>query len=162
LFAIRMFFTDDLMRTIVSSLGVCRRMSRRVFNCTCAEHWQGRLCETKINYCWNITCFNGGVCRPSIGNWTCECPGKDYLGRHCELITSRITIYRSIAKSFAFIAIIAMSLVAMFIVMMDILKYCFGIDLIDEDRKKKTTKDRLRRPVRARKKTISQRQPRPV
>lgn len=134
-------------------LGICHCMTRRMFNCTCEEHWQGHLCETKINYCRSITCLNGGVCRPSIGNWTCECPSKDYFGRHCELTTSRIVTYRLVAKSFAYIAIVAMSLVAMFIVMMDILKYCFGVDLTDEDRKKKTiTKDLLRRPLRARKK----------
>jgi hypothetical protein len=51
-----------------------------------------------------------------------------------------------VSKSFAYIAIIAMITVAMFIFIMDILKYCFGIDPTREDleriRRKKQLKKR--------------------
>ncbi|CAF4414712.1 unnamed protein product, partial [Rotaria magnacalcarata] len=49
-------------------------------------------------------------------------------GRHCEITSMKITILKTVSKSFAYIAIIAMISVAMFIVIMDILKYCFGMD----------------------------------
>jgi hypothetical protein len=53
-------------------------------------------------------------------------------------------IYKIVSKSFAYIAIIVMSIVAMFVVIMDILKYCFGIDPIREDL------ERIRREKQAR------------
>lgn len=37
-------------------------------------------------------------------------------------------IYQLISKSFAYMAIISISFVVMFIIVLDILKYCFGID----------------------------------
>jgi hypothetical protein len=49
-----------------------------------------------------------------------------------------------ISKSFAYIAIIAMTCVVMFVVIMDILKYCFGIDPVGEEL------ERIRREKRAR------------
>lgn len=44
-----------------------------------------------------------------------------------------------VSKSFAYIGIVAMVSVVIFIVVMDILKYCFGIDPVREER------ERLRR-----------------
>ena len=55
-----------------------------------------------------------------------------------------------VSKSFAYIAIIAMTSVAMFIVIMDILKYCFGIDPVENERERmRREKDarRRKRPV---------------
>ncbi|CAF4947619.1 unnamed protein product [Rotaria sp. Silwood1] len=99
-----------------------------------------------INCCYNVTCWNYGVCRPLLLNYICECLGDSYSGRHCEITSTKIFIYKIVSKSFAYIAIIAVSSVAMFIVTMDILKYCFGIDPIREEleriRREKRTKNK--------------------
>jgi hypothetical protein len=54
-----------------------------------------------------------------------------------------------ISKSFAYIAIFAMVSVAMCIVIMDVLKYFFGIDSVGEEMKKmrKKNKRKKRKPV---------------
>jgi hypothetical protein len=59
-------------------------------------------------------------------------------------------ILKIVSKSFAYIAIIAISTVAIFIIIMDILKYCFGIDPTEEDRKyirRQKRKKRRKLPV---------------
>ena len=78
-------------------------------------------------------------------NYTCECLGDSYSGRHCEIIATRIVVYKIVSKSFAYIAIIAMSTVIMFVIIMDILKYCFGIDPVREEL------EQIQREKRARK-----------
>jgi hypothetical protein len=105
----------------------------------------GDYCETKLNYCFNVTCHNKGVCRPLFLNYSCECVGDNYSGRHCEITAANIIINKTVAKSFAYVAIIAMASVAMFIIIMDVLKYCFGIDPIREEL------ERIRREKQARK-----------
>jgi hypothetical protein len=61
-------------------------------------------------------------------NYSCECLIGSYSGRYCEITAKRIIIFKSVSKSFAYIAIIALVSVAIFVIIMDILKYCFGID----------------------------------
>jgi hypothetical protein len=69
-------------------------------------------------------------------------------GRHCEFTATKIVIYKIVSKSFAYVAIIAMIRVVMFIVM-DILKYCFGIDPVHEERQRIRQKKQVnkRKPV---------------
>jgi uncharacterized membrane protein YpjA len=101
-----------------------------------------------INYCDfdNVTCENKGVCRPLLLNYTCECVGNNfYSGRHCEIKSRKFIILNIVSKSFAYIAIIALTVVAMFVIIMDILKYCFGIDPVHHER------ERYRREKRAKK-----------
>jgi hypothetical protein len=69
-------------------------------------------------------------------NYTCECLGDSYYGRHCENIITKIKVYQTVSKSFAYIAITTLTITVMFIVIMDILKYCFGIDPVDEERER--------------------------
>ncbi len=92
--------------------------------------------EIKFDFCFNATCQNNGVCRPLLLNYRCECLGDSYSDRHCEITATKIIIYKIVSKSFAYVAIIAIVSVAMFIVIMDILKYCFGIDPVDEERER--------------------------
>jgi hypothetical protein len=82
-------------------------------------------------------------------NYKCECLGESYSGRHCEITATKIKIYKIVSKSFAYVAIIAMISVAMFIVIMDILKYCFGIDPVYEERERirRSKKAKKRKPV---------------
>ena len=97
-----------------------------------------------VDYCYNITCQNRGVCRPSLLNYTCECV-YGYVGQYCETATKTLIIYQIVSTSLSYVAIIAMASVAIFVVVMDILKYCFGIDPVEEER------ERMRQEKRAQK-----------
>ena len=61
----------------------------------------------------------------------------------------KIVIYQIVSKSFAYIAILAMISVAMFVIIMDILKHCFGIAPIREEaeRFRREKRARRRKPV---------------
>ncbi|CAF1317154.1 unnamed protein product [Adineta ricciae] len=118
--------------------------SNTTFECRCAVGWDGKHCETKINYCWNATCLNKGVCFPLFMNYKCECVG-DYSGRHCEISSRRMIIHKIISKTVSYVAILVLIVTVMFFIIMDILKYCFGIDPIHEER------ERLRREKRMKK-----------
>jgi len=122
-----------------SILGKCNETSDGTFQCICDDGWQGINCESMVNYCdyENVTCMNNGICLPLLLNYTCECLGDNfYSGRHCEITSTKILVHETISKSFAYIAIIAITTVAMFVVIMDILKYCFGVDPVREQREK--------------------------
>lgn len=82
------------------------------------------------------------MCRPLLGEYKCECLSPSYSGRHCEIKSNGLVVREVFVKSFSYIAILAMIIVVMFIVIMDILKYCFGIDPVEIDR------DYLRRKKR--------------
>jgi hypothetical protein len=125
--------------------GQCNVTSETKFVCLCEHGWQGTHCQTMSNYCENVTCDNNGVCRTLFRNYTCECLGNNYSGRHCEITSTKIKIYRIVSKSFAYVAILVMISFAMFIIIMDILKYCFGIDLTREEA------ERFRREKQAKK-----------
>ena len=129
--------------------GKCNETSNTTFTCTCADGWEGIRCERKINFCHNITCHNKGVCRPLLGRYKCECLGDHYYGEHCEFTTPRIIIYKTVSKSLAYIAILAMTIVVMFVVIMDVLKYCFGIDPVHEERERlqQEKRQKKRKPV---------------
>jgi hypothetical protein len=98
-----------------------------------------------INYCHDELCQNRGVCRPILNGYFCECLIGSYSGQHCEIIAMRIVILQAASKSMAYIAIIALLCVAMFVIIMDILKYCFGIDPVEEERRKIRHARRIKR-----------------
>jgi hypothetical protein len=98
-----------------------------------------------INLCESSPCLNKGVCHPLVGNYICNCLSGSYSGRHCEIPAKRIIILNIVSKSIAYVTIIAMVSVAVFVVVMDILKYCFGIDPVEGER------ERIRREKRAKK-----------
>ena len=108
--------------------GTCHETANGTFLCTCPSNWQGLRCEKPVNYCSNATCLNNGVCRSSSKNYTCECLGSSYSGRHCEVKSSQMELHQAVSRSFAYVAICALLLVMLFIVAMDVMKYCFGID----------------------------------
>ncbi|CAF1292926.1 unnamed protein product [Adineta ricciae] len=124
--------------------GKCDEKSVR---CRCPNGWEGDHCESMINHCEmnKTTCSNNGVCRPLVGNYTCECFGTGYSGRHCEIVAVKIRVFKILFKSVAFVAILIIVSFILFIVIMDILKYCFGIDVTREEL------ERYRREKRARK-----------
>ena len=114
-------------------IGICRELSNTTVSCLCPSGWVGVDCGTRVNHCADVTCLNNGVCRSSLLNYTCQCLGESYSGRHCEVIASKTAIHSAVVRSLAYVAIIAMVAFAMFIVVMDMLKYCFGIDMASTD-----------------------------
>ena len=89
-----------------------------------------------VNYCDGVKCENRAVCQPSFRNYTCECLDTSYSGRHCEKVATSRVVRQAVAKSFGYIAITAIVVVAGFIVVMDVLKYGFGIDPVEEERER--------------------------
>jgi len=133
--------------------GVCNETSDTTFECSCESGWTGKHCEKMINYCENIECKNNAPCRPSFMNYTCECLGEYYSGRHCEIVSTKLVALQYVSKSFGYVAIISLASVVAFIIIMDILKYGFGIDPtrheLDKIRLEKAKKRAIakRRPI---------------
>ena len=105
--------------------------------CTCAQGWTDLNCATKIDYCQNIACQNNGVCRPLFQDYQCECSSPDYSGRHCEITASALITRKMVAISFSYVAILSISTVLGFIVLLDVLKYVFHIDPVRRERQQK-------------------------
>ncbi|CAF1234161.1 unnamed protein product [Adineta steineri] len=126
-------------------VGICNETSKTEFICICSLGWQGSNCEIQTNYCQNVTCQNNGVCRSLTKNYTCECLGDSYSGRYCQIESNTLVFHQTISKSFAFIAIIAMASVMMIVIVMDIMKYCFGIDVISKDLKRIRQRTKVRK-----------------
>ncbi|UJR20416.1 hypothetical protein I4U23_023547 [Adineta vaga] len=125
--------------------GVCYVLSNTTFNCSCQSGWTGIHCERKINFCENITCLNQGVCQSLLNNYTCQCLAGSYFGHYCEITTKKIMILKIVSKSFAWIAIIAMIAVIIFVIIMDVLKYCFHIDPVNSIRKEYRSRKRAKK-----------------
>ncbi len=104
------------------------------FSCICAKGWIGLHCETQVNYCQNITCKNGGVCRPLFQDYKCECSSSSYSGRSCEFTASTLVARKFASKSLGYIAIICILIVIGFFVALDALKYIFRIDPTRDER----------------------------
>ncbi|CAF1279357.1 unnamed protein product [Adineta ricciae] len=126
--------------------GNCSVASNSTYRCICSPGYEGMRCEKRINYCLNVTCYNKGVCRPLLLDYKCECL-RGTWGKQCENIETKITIIKIVAKSFAYIAILAMITVALFIIIMDVLKYFFGIDLTKKEVERIRRAKKRRRPV---------------
>ena len=80
-----------------------------------------------------MTCFNRGICRPLLLDYKCECLFGS-SGRHCEHMAKSLVIRKYVAKGFAYIAIIAMITASGFIIVLDVLRYAFGIDPVRKER----------------------------
>jgi hypothetical protein len=116
--------------------GRCLETSNVTFTCLCAYGWQGSHCETQVDYCVDQQCSNSAICRPSFLNFTCECLGSDYSGRHCEVKANQLVVKQAVCRSFSYIAIMAIISLATFIITMDIMKYAFKIDPVIKERQR--------------------------
>ena len=101
-----------------------------------------------MNYCKNVTCENQGVCRSLLGDYRCECLGDSYSGRHCQFVSIRTVVFQIVSKSLGYIAILSLTIVVVFVVTMDLLKYGFGIDPVRVER------EQLRREKQPRKRHV--------
>jgi len=113
-----------------------------------SEH---RYCRNKTRFCDNVECKNNGVCRSLSNGFKCECLGDFFYGTYCENESKKLTVLKVVSKSVSYIAILAMVSVAMFVIVMDILKYGFGIDPVESERRimrrERQAAKRRRRPV---------------
>ncbi|CAF0835220.1 unnamed protein product [Adineta ricciae] len=129
--------------------GNCSITSDLNYNCTCTFGYEGMRCESRTNFCSNITCYNKGVCRSlSDGGYLCQCLSGTF-GKHCENIETRIQVYQAVSRSIGYIGILALICVALFVIIMDILKYCFGINPTrrEQERLRRERRNRRRKPV---------------
>ncbi|CAF4023989.1 unnamed protein product [Adineta steineri] len=114
--------------------GNCTNISSIDFKCTCDDGYQGKNCEITVDLCNNVTCQNGGVCFQTYFNYTCQCL-SGYKGLHCEIAETSAIIRTYVAKSFGYIAILMLCGLIGFLVILDALKYIFGIDPAKSQRK---------------------------
>lgn len=147
---ISMIFYSRVNATLSSS-GICQEISNRKFTCICTDGRSGDRCETMINYCEDVECMNNAICRPLLLNYSCECLTSSYSGHHCEIVSTSLTSRQMISKSFGYIAIVMIIVVVLFIIIMDVLKYGFGIDpnkdKLAKNRRMKVPKKRRHPPV---------------
>lgn len=135
-------------------VGICVETSNTTFICQCASGWEGVQCERMINYCENVSCLNDGVCQSSLLSSICLCV-SDYSGEYCEITSNEISVHKTVARSFAYVVIIAMICVAIFITTLDVLKYCFGIDVVKSKCKKSESKTTKSKRKKKRKRPVS-------
>ncbi len=100
-----------------------------------------------------MTCLNNGLCRPLLLNYSCECLGTSFSGRHCETVSQSTVIHKAVSKSFGYVAILFLTSMILFFVIMDVLKYGFGID---------PSKGELEKIRRRRRKPLRKAKPPPV
>ena len=117
-------------------IGQCHEGSNSSFRCACREGWTGGQCQTKEDYCRNITCQNQGMSRSLFRSYRCECLGHSYFGELCQSTAWETTVHQTVSKSFGFVAIIAISTVVTFVIVMDALKYGLGIDPVERERER--------------------------
>lgn len=134
--------------------GSCNETSN-ITDCTCPAGKIGDHCEYEYDTCSPIKCENGGICVSIYGNWSCRCVDSTiYSGTYCEVKSTSLRVKEIVSRSFASIAIGCISTVVGFVLLMDLLKYGFHIDLVAEERdyyrdreyeKRKAQRDQARR-----------------
>ena len=53
------------------------------FTCSCIPDYTGRRCETQVNDCSPLPCYNNGQCVDGIASFMCNCP-RPFTGQRCE------------------------------------------------------------------------------
>ncbi|CAF1014666.1 unnamed protein product [Adineta steineri] len=114
--------------------GNCTNVNSTHFFCNCTDGRIGIHCESIVNYCHNVTCLNKGICQPLLLGYECRCVSSSFTGDHCQNVAQSLVVRQFVSKTFGYIAIIAISVVVGFVVIMDILKYGFGIDPVCKER----------------------------
>ncbi|CAF2539151.1 unnamed protein product [Rotaria sp. Silwood2] len=132
--------------------------------CICPTGKTGDHCEYEVNVCANIKCENNGQCVSIYGNWSCRCTNTDlYSGTYCEIKSSSLRTKEIVSRSFSCVAIGCIATVIGFVLIMDVLKYFFHIDPIDnnlssskQNQKDPRHEDEQRKEIEKKKKTKQQ------
>ncbi|KAJ8792662.1 hypothetical protein J1605_019881 [Eschrichtius robustus] len=56
---------------------------RSLIDLQCLVCILGLKCETDIDECSSLPCYNNGICKDRVGEFICECP-SGYTGQLCE------------------------------------------------------------------------------
>lgn len=130
-------------------LGTVKGIVNGTCQCRCVGKYHGAHCELQVDLCQNFTCENQGVCVSRADHAACLCVGSGfYSGDRCEIVETKRIVLGVVAKSFSWLAILILICFALFIIIMDLLKYVFGIDPVEVERKKmREERRRRRRPV---------------
>lgn len=116
-------------------VGLCISLNDTDFHCNCTDNYHGVYCEHRsTDLCQGVRCLNGGICHSSGTNYTCRCISTAYSGRHCEHAPRMIKILRYVSRGFGYIGILSIASVMIFVLVMDLLKYGFGIDPVEHER----------------------------
>lgn len=117
------------------------------YRCECNSGYTGTNCELKINLCRNVTCANNGICKMIDMNWKCFCLSDTlYYGEYCQHRTNALKVKIALTKSFASVAISAITITCSFVILMDVLKYVFKIDPVKTERHRRKRKRRRNHP----------------
>jgi hypothetical protein len=136
--------------------------------CICPTGKTGDHCEFEVDICANVSCKNNGQCVSNYGNWSCVCVNNNlYSGTYCQISSSALRTKEIISRSFGCIAIGCISAVVAFILIMDVLKYVFNIDPVDNElrafrQRKYGYRERARRRQEAERKRKEQNLVQPV
>ncbi|CAF1545044.1 unnamed protein product, partial [Didymodactylos carnosus] len=131
---------------------ICNETSKSTYECFCGEGWSSVHCEKKIDYCTelNVSCQNKGICAPLFKDFECCCLTADTWGRYCEEQSTSSLMMKDVRRGLGCIAWAALGIVVGFFVVMDILKYGFGTDPVEQERRRKHWEKAMREQVKRR------------
>lgn len=78
--------------------------------------------------------MNNGVCHSLETGFKCRCLSESYSGVFCEKEPTSIRIRRFVSRGIAWVCFTAIATVFAFVIIMDIVKYCLGIDPVEFER----------------------------
>ena len=98
--------------------------------CRCSAEWEGEWCQTKKNFCSEEKCQNGGLCRPIVGSFQCQClgNGRFFSGPHCEFVHRPFRRFRIVSLFFASLSVLFLLSLMFLVFTLDLLKSLFGVD----------------------------------
>ena len=141
-------FSESLSLSLIRFvLGTCQTLPNGTALCRCALGREGSRCERRTDFCGDVKCENDGVCQSRSTAYQCLCVSDSYSGVYCEIESGKIRMYRISALTIACVSIAMIVACATFVVVMDILKYVFGIDApkVEEPKKKQKRRRKQRK-----------------
>ncbi|CAG2242493.1 unnamed protein product [Mytilus edulis] len=64
--------------------GTCISIGGSKYTCLCPNGFTGHNCQTDIDDCAGVMCYNGGTCIDGLASFTCNC-AEHYTGTHCGI-----------------------------------------------------------------------------
>ena len=129
-------FSSSSLKCRYPFLLEARAMSQEIRHSPVDVRWSGR--ETSVRGKWTIARMSPVRTRVFADRWWAIIHANALVivirVVRCEITSRRTFLYQVAAKSLAYIGILSLTIVAVFIVTMDLLKYGFGIDPVREER----------------------------